>query len=109
LSQHPVTNGDKATTHSSPDDLLDRRRSSEFIEEADDPLTPEIGHFALALALAMALVQSVLPILGAGRGNILWMQSARWSSFGQVFFVGIAFLAIAIMGAGRFSIDARRP
>jgi putative oxidoreductase len=23
--------------------------------------------------------------------------------------VGIAFLAIAIMGAGRFSIDARRP
>ena len=57
-------------------------------------MTPEIGHFALALALAMALVQSVLPILGAGRGNILWMQSARWSSFGQVFFVGIAFLAL---------------
>jgi cytochrome c-type biogenesis protein CcmF len=74
--------------------LLDRRQSNEFIEEADDPLTPEIGHFALALALAMALVQSLLPIFGAARGNILWMQSARWSSLGQAFFVGIAFLAL---------------
>ena len=57
-------------------------------------MAPEIGHFALALALAMALAQSVLPILGAARGNIMWMQSAKWSSFGQVFFVGIAFLAL---------------
>ncbi len=57
-------------------------------------MTPEVGHFALALALAMALVQSVLPILGATRGNILWMQSARWSSLGQVLFVAIAFSAL---------------
>ena len=57
-------------------------------------MTPEIGHFALALALAMALVQSVLPILGAARGNILWMQSAKWSSLGQVFFASIAFFAL---------------
>jgi cytochrome c-type biogenesis protein CcmF len=57
-------------------------------------MTPEVGHFALALALAMALVQSVLPILGATRGNILWMQSARWSSLGQVLFVAIAFAAL---------------
>ena len=57
-------------------------------------MTPEIGHFALALALAMAIVQSVLPILGAARGNILWMQSAKWSSLGQVFFTSIAFLAL---------------
>ncbi len=57
-------------------------------------MTPEIGHFALALALAMALVQSVLPILGAARGNVLWMQSAKWSSLGQVFFASIAFFAL---------------
>ena len=57
-------------------------------------MTPEIGHFALALALAMAIVQSVLPILGAARGNILWMQSAKWSSLGQVFFTSIAFFAL---------------
>jgi cytochrome c-type biogenesis protein CcmF len=57
-------------------------------------MTPEVGHFALALALAMALVQSVLPILGATRGNMLWMQSARWSSLGQMLFVLIAFAAL---------------
>jgi len=57
-------------------------------------MTPEIGHFALALALAMAIVQSVLPMLGAARGNILWMQSAKWSSLGQVFFASIAFIAL---------------
>ncbi|MGB1215747.1 MAG: heme lyase CcmF/NrfE family subunit, partial [Pikeienuella sp.] len=57
-------------------------------------MTPEVGHFALALALALALVQSVLPILGAKRRNILWMQSARWSAFGQVLFVTVAFLAL---------------
>ena len=57
-------------------------------------MTPEIGHFALALALAMALVQSFLPILGAARGNLLWMQSAKWSALGQVFFTAIAFLAL---------------
>jgi cytochrome c-type biogenesis protein CcmF len=57
-------------------------------------MTPELGHFALALALAMALVQSVLPILGAAHGNILWMRSAKWSSLGQMFFASIAFLAL---------------
>ncbi len=57
-------------------------------------MTPEIGHFALALTLAMAMVQSVLPIVGASRGNILWMHSARWSSIGQVFFASIAFFAL---------------
>ena len=40
-------------------------------------MIPEIGQFALALALSIALVQSVLPMLGAARGVILWMQSAR--------------------------------
>jgi cytochrome c-type biogenesis protein CcmF len=69
-------------------------QSGEFIEGVDDQMTPEVGHFALALALALALVQSVLPILGAKRRNILWMQSARWSAFGQVLFVTVAFLAL---------------
>ena len=54
-------------------------------------MIPEIGQFALALALMIALVQSVLPVLGAARGNLLWMQSARASSVAQVIFIGIAF------------------
>jgi cytochrome c-type biogenesis protein CcmF len=55
---------------------------------------PEIGHFALALALALALLQSVLPILGAARGNAVLMRSAQATAIGQVLFVGIAFSAL---------------
>jgi len=57
-------------------------------------MIPEIGHFALALALALALVQSVVPILGASRGNRLWMRSARASALGQFFFLSVAFAAL---------------
>ena len=57
-------------------------------------MTPEFGHFALALALALALVQSVLPILGTARGNLMWMRSARALSVAQLLFVGLAFAAL---------------
>ncbi len=57
-------------------------------------MVPEIGHFALVLALALALVQSVLPIWGAARSDLMWMKSATWSSLGQVFFTAIAFAAL---------------
>lgn len=39
-------------------------------------MIPEIGQFALALALAVSLVQSVLPLIGAARNNVIWMRSA---------------------------------
>ncbi len=55
---------------------------------------PEIGQFALALALGTALVQSVLPMLGSARGNSLWMRSARSSSIAQLIFIGISFTAL---------------
>ena len=57
-------------------------------------MIPEIGQFALTLAFAIALVQSVLPILGAARGNHLWMQSARISAIAQLLFIGVAFAAL---------------
>jgi cytochrome c-type biogenesis protein CcmF len=57
-------------------------------------MIPEIGHFALVLTLALALVQSVLPIWGAARSDLIWMKSATWSSLGQVFFTAIAFAAL---------------
>ena len=43
----------------------------------------EIGHFALILAFMMALSQSVLPLIGAHRGNAAWMALARPSARGQ--------------------------
>ena len=51
----------------------------------------EIGHFAMILALAMALAQSVLPLIGAQTGNSAWMSLARPSARGQFLFVALAY------------------
>ncbi|MEQ1533077.1 MAG: heme lyase CcmF/NrfE family subunit [Sideroxydans sp.] len=53
-------------------------------------MIPEIGNFTLIVALFLALVQGVLPIVGAARGNSVWMHSARPLAFGQFLFVAIA-------------------
>ncbi|MGT2434260.1 hypothetical protein ACU4HD_46120 [Cupriavidus basilensis] len=37
----------------------------------------ELGHFALILALLTAVMQSVLPLVGAARDNERWMAVAR--------------------------------
>ena len=37
----------------------------------------EIGDFALILALILAIVQGVLPLIGASRGIASWMAIAR--------------------------------
>ncbi|RVT53909.1 heme lyase CcmF/NrfE family subunit [Rubrivivax albus] len=49
-------------------------------------MIPEIGHFALILALAVALLaQTVLPLVGSFRGQAAWVALARpaaWVHFG---------------------------
>lgn len=57
-------------------------------------MIPEIGQFALALALATAMVQSILPMLGASRGKGLWMRSAHSSSIAQLILIAVAFAAL---------------
>ena len=54
-------------------------------------MIPEIGNFALVVALFLALVQGVLPIFGAARGNAALTGLARPVSLGQFVFVAIAF------------------
>ena len=54
-------------------------------------MIPEIGQFALVLALCLALVQATLPLLGAWRGRPEWMALARPTAAGQFVFVAIAF------------------
>jgi len=54
-------------------------------------IAPELGQFALALAFMTALVQGVLPIVGAARGNRAWMNVARPAAQGLFVFVAIAF------------------
>jgi len=55
---------------------------------------PELGHFALILALAVALVQGSLPMVGAARGNLRWMALAQPAAFLQFALVATAFLAL---------------
>ena len=54
----------------------------------------ELGHFALALALAVTLVQSIVPLVGAARGNVAWMGVARTAALAQLALVLIAFAAL---------------
>jgi cytochrome c-type biogenesis protein CcmF len=54
-------------------------------------MIPELGHLAMILALVMALVQSVLPLLGAHRGHGAWIALARPAALGQFLFVLLAY------------------
>ncbi len=53
-------------------------------------MIPEIGQFALILALLMALTQATLPLIGAARGNRLWIAVAAPAGQAQFIFVAIA-------------------
>ncbi len=57
-------------------------------------MLPEIGNFALIIALILALTQGVLPIWGAARGNAILMSTARPLAYGQFMFVAIAFICL---------------
>ncbi len=57
-------------------------------------MIPEIGHFALILALCLAIVQGVLPIAGAQLGIKPWMRMAKPLAQGQFVFVTIAFACL---------------
>ncbi len=57
-------------------------------------MIPELGHYALVLALVMALAQASLPMIGAQRGIRPWMQLAQPAAAAQLVFVAIAFLAL---------------
>ena len=54
-------------------------------------MLPELGQIALILALLIAVVQSVLPLVGAHRGIGPWMALARPSAYAQLVLVGIAY------------------
>ncbi|KAF0206020.1 MAG: cytochrome c-type bioproteinis protein [Gallionellaceae bacterium] len=55
---------------------------------------PELGNFALVVALFLALIQGFLPIFGAARGNSVMMSVARPLAFGQFVFVSFAFACL---------------
>ncbi|HEB56711.1 MAG TPA: heme lyase CcmF/NrfE family subunit [Gammaproteobacteria bacterium] len=57
-------------------------------------MIPELGHFALILALCLALVQGIVPLLGASWGKPGWMALARRAAWGQFFFISFAFATL---------------
>ncbi len=54
-------------------------------------MLPELGHFALIIALCLAVVQGIFPIAGAARGNASLMAMARPVAQGQFVFLALAF------------------
>ncbi|KJY83083.1 cytochrome C biogenesis protein CcmF [Vibrio galatheae] len=51
----------------------------------------EIGHFALIISLALAVLLSVMPLIGASRHNTLLMNSARPLSWGMFLLLLVSF------------------
>ncbi|MGZ5097452.1 MAG: heme lyase CcmF/NrfE family subunit [Usitatibacter sp.] len=58
-------------------------------------MIPELGHFALVIALALALSQAVLSLAGAATGRAALLATARPIAIGQFLFVLAAFAALA--------------
>jgi cytochrome c-type biogenesis protein CcmF len=57
-------------------------------------VVPEIGQFALIIALLLGLTQSILPLIGASRGNRSWIAVAVPAGQAQFIFVAIAFCCL---------------
>jgi cytochrome c-type biogenesis protein CcmF len=54
-------------------------------------MIPELGQLALSLALVVALLQGVLPLAGAARGDAAWMGVARPAAQAQALLIAFAF------------------
>jgi cytochrome c-type biogenesis protein CcmF len=62
---------------------------------------PEIGHFALILALLVALLLGSLPIIGAATGNTVWMGLAKPAARVQFMLIAVAFICLAYAFAAK--------
>ena len=58
-------------------------------------MIPEIGQFALIIALLLAITQAVFPLIGAARGNQSLIALAAPAGQAQFIFVAIAFCCLA--------------
>ncbi len=57
-------------------------------------MIPEIGQFALIIALCLAILQGIFPILGAQLNIRPWMAMARPVAQGQFIFIAISFACL---------------
>jgi cytochrome c-type biogenesis protein CcmF len=69
-------------------------------------MIPELGHFALILALLVAVAQGVLPLIGAHRRDAALMGVARPAAYAQFGLVAFAFGCLAYsFGTSDFSVE----
>jgi cytochrome c-type biogenesis protein CcmF len=64
--------------------------------ERRDQMTAEAGHYALVLALVLALVQGTVPVWGARKNDPVLMGVAGGTALGQLLFILFAFAALTI-------------
>src|SRR5215510_10882594 len=57
-------------------------------------MIPELGHYALVLALTLGLIQSVVPVIGAHTRDASLMRLAGSTALMQFIFVWLSFLAL---------------
>ena len=58
------------------------------------PMLTELAHFALILAFGVAIVQMIVPMIGAHRGNAAWMAVAEPAAITQFLLVGFSFAVL---------------
>ena len=59
-------------------------------------MTPELGHYALVLALTLGMIQAVAPVIGVRANDPSLMRIAGSTAIMQFVFVGLAFLALVV-------------
>ncbi len=64
-------------------------------------MIPEIGNFALTIALAVSIILATIPLYGAQKNNLQLMQFSRYAVVAQFLLILTAFLALAYS----FAID----
>jgi len=57
-------------------------------------MIPEIGHFALILALCLAVIQGVVPLVGVQKKISSWVEVAVPAAYGQTLFIIISFACL---------------
>ncbi len=57
-------------------------------------MIPEIGQFALIIALSIAVIQTLVPMAGASLGVQRWIALAKPAALGQLLFVGLSYACL---------------
>jgi cytochrome c-type biogenesis protein CcmF len=57
-------------------------------------MIPELGHFALILALGLAMVQAIIPLIGTLKNIPNWVAVARPAAAGQFIFLSVAYTCL---------------